>query len=177
MEGQYCRLLFACQRVRAWYAGRGKPLLTGTSGAKSCGPEFFRRVTLAGCGGCGGSRGSVVAGDGSQRDGQAIPRVDCCYHEREIDDLFFSEKCADLLVDRVRDMSFGDQSDGLGPCQGCALLIGVERRFAPGIELIEPLLRFAESAGVFRMHVDAVGASVDLRGAHFHEVDEIVLEA
>ena len=45
-----------------------------------------------------------------------------------------------------------------------ALALGIKRRFMPSREGVEPLLCFSGGTGVFGVHVDAVGAAVDLRG-------------
>ncbi len=47
-----------------------------------------------------------MAGHNSQRDGQAVPSVDCYGHESEIHDLFFVEVLAHFFVDRIRDVGF-----------------------------------------------------------------------
>ena len=89
-----------------------------------------------------------MARDGSKRDGQAIPGVDGRHHEREIHNFFFVEIFSDFSVDGIRDVRLGNQCDGFGPSQRCALFGGIEGRFAPGIKFVKALLGFAESASV-----------------------------
>ena len=50
--------------------------------------------------------------------------------------------------------------------------IGVKRRFAPGVQHVQPLLRFAVRTGVFAVHVEAIGTAIHLRGPHFHQEQE-----
>ncbi len=64
-----------------------------------------------------------MAGHNSQRDGQAVPSVDCYGHESEIHDLFFVEVLAHFFVDRIRDVGFGNQCDSFGPSQRCTFPI------------------------------------------------------
>ena len=44
----------------------------------------------------------------------------------------------------------------------------VERRLAPGVEQVEPLLALAVGAQLLGVHVDAMGAAIELRGAELH---------
>src|SRR5262249_45337746 len=74
-------------------------------------------------------------------------------------------------------MAFREPRQRLGPAQRGPLPLGVARRFAPGRQQIDALLGLALAAGFGRMHVDAVGAAVDLRGANFYELDQARLEA
>src|SRR5690606_1582427 len=53
----------------------------------------------------------------------------------------------------------------------------VEGRLAPGVERVQALLGFAFGARILAVHVDAVRAAVDLRGAHLHEAEQAVLQA
>lgn len=52
-----------------------------------------------------------MAGHSSQRDGEAIPRVDCCHREREIDDFLFGEKLANFFVDGIWDLVVSGERD------------------------------------------------------------------
>ena len=56
-------------------------------------------------------------------------------------------------------------------------LPAVERGLAPGVEQVEPLLGLAGGARVLAVHVDAIRAAVQLRGAHLDELEQSVLEA
>src|SRR5262245_47313616 len=95
---------------------------------------------------------------------RALPRV------------FFVERLPGLLEDRVGDRPFGRLGHRLGPGERAALAVGVEGGLAPGVEQVEPLLGLAGRAGVLGMHIDAVGAAVDLRGPQLHQMQEPVLQ-
>jgi hypothetical protein len=47
----------------------------------------------------------------------------------------------------------------------------------PGVEQIEALLGFAPMACILAVDVEAVGAAVDLRRAHFNKLDQALLQA
>jgi hypothetical protein len=49
--------------------------------------------------------------------------------------------------------------------------------FRPRVERVQALFRFAHGPSIQRMHVQAVGASVDLRGPHLDQVEQLVLQA
>src|SRR3954466_3218298 len=74
------------------------------------------------------------------------------------------------------DVGVGDAGDGLGPLEGGAFAVGVERALAPGGEAVEALLGLAGGAGVLRVHVDAVGAAVHLAGAELDQEEERLFE-
>src|SRR5262249_6843776 len=74
-------------------------------------------------------------------------------------------------------MAFREPGQRLSPAQRGPLPLGVARRFAPGRQQVDALLGLAPAAGLGRMHVDAVGAAVDLRSAKLHELDQARLEA
>src|ERR1700756_4552815 len=57
-------------------------------------------------------------------------------------------------------------ASGTWPSVSRAFALGVKRRLLPRVEHVESLLSLAQCAGVFRMHVEAVRAPIDLRGAH-----------
>jgi hypothetical protein len=73
---------------------------------------------------------------------------------------------------RVRDFS-----DRLGPFERRAFSIGKERRLAPGVEGVDTLLGFTVEPRVLRVHVDAIGAAVDLRRSDFDQLEEPPVEA
>src|SRR5581483_3219707 len=60
--------------------------------------------------------------------------------------------------------------------EGGALARGVERRFAPGVEQIDALLALAALAQGLAVHVQAIGAAVDLRRAHLDQLDQLRAE-
>src|SRR6516225_4161501 len=84
-----------------------------------------------------------------------------------------SEKCRPRpVVDGVGNMSLRDQGHRLGPGKGGALALAVVRRFMPCVQQIEALLRLATSARFARMHMDAIGATIDLRSAGLDQIDQ-----
>src|SRR5215472_12666937 len=74
-------------------------------------------------------------------------------------------------------MAVGDQGQRLGPGQRRPLALAVERRLAPGVEQIEPLLVLAGCAQLLGVHVDAMGAAVDLRRPQLHQLEQAMLKA
>jgi hypothetical protein len=64
-----------------------------------------------------------------------------------------------------------------GPFQRCALASRVVRRLAPRVEAVEPLFGLTDRARIFAVHVETIGAAVDLRRTHPDEVQELVIEA
>ena len=120
---------------------------------------------------------AVASRHGTERDVEPVGAVDGDDRQRQVGKLFFGKLRARLLVDIIRRMAFGDQRQRLGPGQGGALALAVERRFLPGVEQIKPLLAFAGGAQLLGVHVDAVGAAVDLRGAQLDEFKQRMFEA
>ena len=64
-----------------------------------------------------------------------------------------------------------DKRDGFGPGESGAFAVGEEGSLASGFESVEALLGFSSGAGVDGMHVQAISTPVDLRGAHFDQMD------
>ena len=118
-----------------------------------------------------------MAWHSSQGDRQTVPSIDSRNCESEVYDLFIAEMFADVMVDSVGNVRLGDQRDGLRPRQGSALPIRVERSFAPSIECVKTLLCFAQCSGVFGMHVNTIGAPVDLRSAHLQQMNEAEIKS
>ncbi len=110
-------------------------------------------------------RWPVRAGFRTKTNGNTIPSVDGCNRQREVDELLFAELPARLFVQLVRDMMLGDQGQLFGPCQCRALAFAVIGRFAPCGQAVETLLALAGGARVFSVHIDAICAAIDLRGA------------
>jgi hypothetical protein len=59
----------------------------------------------------------------------------------------------------------GEPRDGLGEGKRGLFALGEVRRFAPGRQAVEALLGLSDRASVLGVHVDAVGAAVDLQRA------------
>ena len=91
--------------------------------------------------------------------------------------LVFRELLSHVLVHLVRDMTLGDQGERLGPLQRGALARRVVRRLAPRLEAVEPLFGLAVRARILAVHIQTIGAAVDLRRAHPDEVEQLVVEA
>src|ERR1051325_12239705 len=70
-----------------------------------------------------------------------------------------------------------DERHGLRPCERGPLRVCVERGLTPGRKAIESLLGLAARAGVFRMHVDAIGAAVELGGTSLDQIQEARLQS
>src|SRR5262249_18665813 len=119
----------------------------------------------------------VAARLGAETDSDPIPRVDGDDRERQIHELRFGEVSAHLPVHIVRRMCLGDQRQRFGPGQRGAFPRGVEGRLAPRVELVETLLALTLGARLLRVHVDAIGAAVDLRGAHLDQKEKRAIEA
>src|SRR5437870_10044291 len=73
-------------------------------------------------------------------------------------------------------MALRDPGDGVSKLERRAFALGVKRRLLPRVEHIESLFGLAEGAGVFGMHIEAIRAPIDLRGAHLHQVDQPFLQ-
>src|SRR3546814_743105 len=54
--------------------------------------------------------------------------------------------------------------------------LGIERALAPGIEQIDGFFAFTHLSCLGRVHVDAIGAAVDLRRPYLHEFDQARFE-
>jgi hypothetical protein len=111
-----------------------------------------------------------------EADCYAVPSVDRRDRNGKLDQLFLGEVPARFLVHFIRDTGLRHQYHRLGPGERRPLAIAVERRLAPGVEQVEPLLALAVGTGVARVHVKAIGAAVDLRSAHLYQLDQAGLE-
>src|SRR6185437_11679857 len=107
----------------------------------------------------------------------AVPSVNGDDGKRERDDFRFGEMSFHFFEGLIRYVRFGNESERFSPREGGSFALGIKRRFAPGVEFVETLFGFAGGAGVFRMHVEAIRAAVNLRRAHFHEFEERFFEA
>src|SRR5688572_25993552 len=121
--------------------------------------------------------GLVPAGFRAERDSHAVPGVDAGDGPGEVGQFLVGEMAAGGVVGGVGDVAVGDVGQGLGPLEGGAFAVGVVRGFAPGVQAVEALLAFAGGAGVLPVHVDAIGAAVDLGGAQLDHVQQGLVEA
>src|SRR5262249_37529864 len=108
---------------------------------------------------------------------EPVPAIDDVDHERELHLFLVAELGAERSVGAFMGMAFREPRQRFGPAQCGPLPLRVARRFAPGRQQVDALLGLALAASFGRMHVDAVGAAVDLRGADLHELDQARLEA
>src|SRR5580700_5949180 len=120
---------------------------------ESAGPQFwFLRVVRAGNPGAGA-------------DADGIPGVDGHDEADQRGDLLRAELGRHVLVRLVGDVRIGQARDRLGERQRGALARGEVRGLRPGRQPIDALFGLADRARVLGVHVDAVGAAVELRGA------------
>ena len=110
---------------------------------------------------CRGSLGSLHRRHRAEGDGKPVPGVDGRDQHGQVHRLGLRELRADLGIDVVGRMRFGDQRHGFGPGERRAFALAIDRRFAPGVQEIEPLLGLSALARILGVHVDAVGAAVD----------------
>src|SRR5579871_5652374 len=79
---------------------------------------------------------------------------------------------ASLRVDSIGHVPLVNQRDGFGPGKRGSFAVGEERRLAPGVERVETLLGLARCSGVFRVHIEAESAAIDLGRAHLYEFEK-----
>jgi hypothetical protein len=91
--------------------------------------------------------------------------------------LVLRELLPHALVHLVWDVVLGDERERFGPLQRGALARRIVWRVAPRVEAVEPLFGLAVRARILAVHVQTVGATVDLRRAHPDEVEQSVIEA
>src|SRR5207247_79928 len=119
----------------------------------------------------------IDAGNEPGGNRQAIPGIDGRHRQRQVAQLLLAEVRSDFLVDSIRHVAAGDQGHGLRPCQGSALAIAVVRAFAPGVQRVESLLPFPDRAQILPVHVQAVGAAVDLRGPESDQMKQRLFQS
>jgi hypothetical protein len=113
---------------------------------------------------------------GSGAYGDRVPGVDRDDQADQRGDLLRREPGGDRVVVLGRDVVGGQQGDGLRERQGGALFFCEERRFAPCGQGVYPLLGLADGPRVLGVHVDAVGAAVDLGRADPNELAQLRVE-
>lgn len=127
--------------------------------------------------GGGLARGGGDLRGGAVGDADAVPGVDEGEGGGEVGDFLFGEEGGEVGPDVVGDAVVGDAGDGFGVGEGGAFARGEEGGFAPDDEELEAFLGDGEFAGVGDVHLEAEGAAVDLGGADFDELEELVFEA
>lgn len=121
--------------------------------------------------------GLVAAGLAFEGDVETVPTIDRGDGQCEVGELFVVEVTMNFFEDVVGNFVILQQCDGFCPCEGRAFLLTVKRRVAPGIQTVKALFGFAHGAEIFRMHVETVGATVDLGDAKVEEVEQLSVEA
>lgn len=121
--------------------------------------------------------GMVAAREVLDGNVEAIPAVNGDNSQEQVHILFFIEVLANTLIEIVRNTAIGDEGDSFGELEDDTLPFCIERSFAPGIEKVDALFRFAGKTCVFGVHVKAVAAAVELRGANVDEVNEAMVKA
>src|SRR5205807_591615 len=107
-----------------------------------------------------------------EANGKAVPSIDRYNSQRQINQLLLAKVLTHLFVNGIWRVFLADQREFFGPEQGCALALGVEWRLAPGVEFVEALLALTHRAGILTMHIDAVSATIDLRGTHLDQFEQ-----
>src|SRR6266480_2467287 len=118
----------------------------------------------------------VMVGLDARGDHQPVPGVDGGDREDELRELGLVEGGARALPGRVRHLAVGDQRHRLAQLERRALALVIQRALAPGVERVKALLGLAAGAGVLPVHVDADGATVDLRRADRDELAKLRLQ-
>src|SRR5262245_22572743 len=86
--------------------------------------------------------GAIVAGNSTQRNGDAVPEIDHGQREGQVDNFFFAEMLPYFLERFVGYMGLRNVGDRFGPSERSAFAIGKERGFGPRIQGVKALLGF-----------------------------------
>ena len=122
------------------------------------------------------ARRGIRSWNGAKADRQPVPSIDGDDGQGQVHQFLFAEVLSDRLVQCIRHPALADPSHGFRPCERRTFALREERRFFPHINGIQPLLRFACRSGILRVHVHAVGTTVDLRGAQSHQLKQCRIE-
>jgi len=82
-----------------------------------------------------------------------------------------------LVSSREPTPNLWTDASGLGPAERGAFTIGIARSLAPGRQQVEALLGFSVFARIYRMHIEAVGAAIDLGSTNLHKLGKGRFEA
>ena len=108
----------------------------------------------------------------AEADRDAVPAVDDVDHQCELDLLRFGELRLQGFAGAFQIVAFGEPRQRFGPAERRAFTLGVAGGLAPGRQQVDALLGLALLTRIRRMHIDAVGAAIDLGGTDFHQPDE-----
>ena len=92
--------------------------------------------------------------------GSSVNRND---RQRKIRKFLFAELFARLIIDLVRNVIVRDQDQCFRPCQSGSFPFAVIGRLSPGYEAVKVAARFSACSRILAVHIDAIGAAVDLR--------------
>jgi hypothetical protein len=109
-------------------------------------------------------------------DRETIPPVDHVDHQRQLHLLLLGEFRDERVIYILRRPRGGYQSHRIGPCQRRALARRIDRCVMPRAQQIDALLGLAGLARVGGVHVEAIGAAVDLRGADLDQFEQAMLD-
>src|SRR5262249_51361124 len=98
-----------------------------------------------------------------------VPSIDDIDHQRELDLLLLGELG---LQGSRRSRAYLLRRAASVPRSSRAPRVRGRYSLAPGRQQVDPLLGLALRARFLRVHIEAVGAAVDLGGTDFHEPDE-----
>src|SRR5690242_8669961 len=110
--------------------------------------------------------GLIRSRNGAKCDGEAVPAIDGHNCQSQLCKFFLRKVLPCVLENFVRHMVLRDQRNRLSPRQSRLFTFGIKRRLPPRWQTIQPLFGFALRARVLGVHVEAEGATVDLRSAH-----------
>jgi hypothetical protein len=116
------------------------------------------------------------SGYGAKRDGEPIPTVDCYNCGGESDQFLFVKLLPGCFVCGVGNVVDTYQCYCFRPGERGTLTLRIEWRLAPEAQGVEPLLRFPARPRHFRVHVHAIGASVDERRPQLYQLEESRIE-
>src|SRR5581483_1588724 len=111
----------------------------------------------------------------SESNHEAIPAIDRDYSEAQICEFLFRKLQSNSFVDLIWHMYFFDQRERVRPLQRCSFFIAVEGCLASDAQSIQPVLAFAGSTCILRVHVDAVSASIHQGCANKNQIQQRML--
>ena len=148
---------------------------SGSKPAAASSSADARHHAAAAPGGDGLYRSRI--GKQAETDRDAVPAIDDIDHQRELDLLLLGELGLQGFTGTFQLVSFGEPRQRLGPAERGAFAIGIAGGLPPGRQQVDALLGLSFRARVRCMHIDAVGAAVDLGGTDLHEMHEVRFKA
>jgi hypothetical protein len=99
------------------------------------------------------------------------------YRERQAHQILVAKFVSGGPVELIGHVPVGNERERLGPCQRGSLARGVLWRLAPSIQQVNAALVFTQSPQSLCVHVNAMGAAVDLRRPEFYEFQQALFQA